>query len=374
MALDRERAGNERHAQHEHQNGREHGADLGQRAAAEHPPGRAHRFEHGLQEDLVMFLGVPERRRRVPRNDLGAGVHVGRRQLVADLLGHQAAEGNLFLTLVVGRLVLGPLGLVQERDHHDLRARLVDVHLECVADVGRTAVGVAGVDQVFARSNHDLAKPGQLADQVGSLLDDFLAADGLDHRPAGDLERDREPVAADQPLAVVDDRVGGLFQVERAVDLVGEPLELVPEPLLRHHLPHLAVLQIGRRQVAQVADKPKRALLLRGPPRGVHQDLEQADDLLVHHERGDDQREVGRVERLRNALDHRARRDDLRLRRLEHAAQQSIVRGGLDAAVHHPGDGKLDLILQPQPPRPSIIQNAPPLAATAATARFRNST
>ena len=95
-------------------------------------------------------------------------------------------------------------------------------------------------------------------------------------RPAGDLERDREPVAADQPLAVVDDRVRGLFQIERAVNLVREPLELVPEPLLRHHLPHLAVLQIGRRQVAQVAHEPQRALLLGRPPGGVHQDLEQA--------------------------------------------------------------------------------------------------
>ena len=135
------------------------------------------------------------------------------------------------------------------------------------------------------------------------------------------LSATREPVAADQPLAVVDHGVGGLLQVERAVDLVGEPLELVPEPLLRHHLPHLAVLEIGRRQVAQVADEPQRALLLGGPPGGIHQDLEQADHLLVHHERGDDQRVLGGVERLRNPLDHRARRNDLRLRGLEHATR-----------------------------------------------------
>ena len=41
-----------------------------------------------------------------------------------------------------------------------------------------------GVDQVFARADHDLAEPGQLAHQVGSLLDDLLAADRLDHDPA----------------------------------------------------------------------------------------------------------------------------------------------------------------------------------------------
>ena len=56
----------------------------------------------------------------------------------------------------------------------------------------------------------------------------------------------------------------------------------------------------------------------------------------------------GRVECLGNPFDHRARRDILGLRRLEHAAQQGIVRRGLDPAVHHPGHGKLDLILQPE--------------------------
>ncbi len=241
------------------------------------------------------------------------------------------------------------LRLVQKRDHHDFRTRFVDVHLQCVADVRSKPVGIAGVDQVLSRSDHDLAKPGQLAHQVGSLLDDFLPAHRLDHRPAGNLERDRKPVAADQTLAVVDDRVRSLFEIERSVDLVREPLKLVPQPLLRHHLPHLAVLQIGCRQVAEVADEPERALLLRRPPGGIHQDLEQAHDLLVHHERGDDQNEVGGIECLRNAFDHGARRNVLGLRRLEHAAQKGVVRGGLDPAVHHPGYGKFDLILKPEP-------------------------
>ena len=82
---------------------------------------------------------------------------------------------------------------------------------------------------------------------------------------------------------------------------------------------------------------------------GIHQDLEQADDLLVHHERGDDQGEFGRVECLRHSFDHRARRDVLGLRGLEHAAQQRIMGRGLDPAVHHAGHGKLDLVLQPEP-------------------------
>ena len=282
VALDRERAGDERHRQDERHGGGQPGGDLRQGPAAEHPPGRAHRLEDGLEEDLVVLLGIPQGRRGVPRDDLGPGVHVRRRQLVADLLGHQAAEGDLLLLRLAVDLGVGGVGLVQQRDDHDLRARLVDVHLQRVAEVRREALGAAGVDQVLARADHGLAEPRQLADQVGPLLDDLLAADGLDHGPAGDLHRHAEPVAAHQPLAVVDHRIGGLLQVERAVDLVREALELVPEPLLRHHLPHLAVLQVGRRQVAQVADEPERALLLRRPPGRVHQDLEQPDDLLVH--------------------------------------------------------------------------------------------
>ena len=82
---------------------------------------------------------------------------------------------------------------------------------------------------------------------------------------------------------------------------------------------------------------------------GIHQDFEQADDLLIHHERGDDQRVFGGVERLGHPLDDRAGRDDLRLRCLKHATEQRVVRGRLDAAVHQAGHAELDLILQPQP-------------------------
>ena len=194
-------------------------------------------------------------------------------------------------------------------------------------------------------------------------------------RPA-DLEGDAQAVAADQPLAVVDDRVGGLLQVERAVDLVGEALELVPEPLLRHHLPHLAVLEIGAGQVAEVADEPERALLLGRPAGRIHQDLEQADDLLVDHQRGDDEREVGRVERLGHPLD-RPRPGGMIWACDAWIMQPSRASWGarLDPAVHQPGQAELDLILEPagRPGRPSARTRRRE-AATAATARLRNST
>ena len=132
------------------------------------------------------------------------------------------------------------------------------------------------------------------------------------------------------------------------MDLVREPFELVPEPLLRHHLPHLAVLEVGRRQVAEVADEPERALLRRRPPVRVHQDLDQADHLLVDEQRGNDQRERRRVARVGDPLDRRPGRDDLRLRSLDHAPQERVVGLRLGAAVHQPGEPELQLMLKLQ--------------------------
>ena len=275
----------------------------------------------------------------MPRHDLGPGVHVGRRHLVANLLGDQAAERHLLLARV-------GLGLVQKRDNHRLGARLVNVHLERVADVGGEPFGVPRVDEVIARADDDLAEPGQLADEVGPLLDDLLPADRLDHHPAAELHGDAQAVAPDQPLAVVGDRVGGLLQVERAVDLMREPFQLVPEPLLRHHLSHLPVLEVRPRQVAEIADEPERALLRRRATVRVHHDFDQADHLLVHHEWSKDQRERRRIPRVRDPLDRRAGGDDLRLRGLDHAPQKRIVRLRPGPAVHQSGEPELQLMLE----------------------------
>ena len=139
-------------------------------------------FKTGLQEDLVVLLRVPERRRGVPRDDLGPRVHVGRRQLVADLLGDQAAERDLLLLLV---LVAGSVsGLCRSVTTTTFEPDSSTYSSSASRRSGAKPVGVAGVDQVFARADHDLAEPGQLAHQVGPLLDDLLAADRLDHGPA----------------------------------------------------------------------------------------------------------------------------------------------------------------------------------------------
>ena len=144
----------------------------------------------------MVFLGIPERRRGVPRDDLGPGVHVRRRQLVADLLGHQAAERDL---LLAARPLARVSGLCKSVTTTTFDPDSSTYISSASRMSGAQAVGVAGVDQVFARADHDLAEPGQLAHQVGPLLDDLLAADRLDHRPAGDLRARR--VSRSQPTS-----------------------------------------------------------------------------------------------------------------------------------------------------------------------------
>ena len=191
VALDRQRAGDERHGPATKTRiAGEHRGDLGQGPAAEHPPGRAHRLEHaasGRSCDVPGRSRAPSRRAaRRPRSGRACRSAPARRRS-ARPPGSRTATFSLLLSVSCRSVS----GLCRSVTHDDLRARLVDVHLEGVADVGGEAVGVAGVDQVFARADHDLAEPGQLADQVGPLLDDFLAADRLDHRPAGDLQARR---------------------------------------------------------------------------------------------------------------------------------------------------------------------------------------
>ena len=192
-----------------------------------------------------MLLRVPERRRGVPRDDLGPGVHVGRGQLVADLLGDQAAEGDLVLVR------LG-LGLVQERDDRPpsspTRRRRSPARRGCRGRSPRCCRCRRGPRPTGSRPCRACVS-SRIRLARCSTTSWPLTASTM--HPAADLHGDAQAVAADQPLAVVGDGVGGLLQVERGVDLVREPLELVPEPLLRHHLPHLAVLEVlcrpGRR-------------------------------------------------------------------------------------------------------------------------------
>ncbi len=134
---------------------------LAKRPAPEEPPGRAHRLEHAAGGRS----GRARRHSRGPSRSAATRPRTGRacpwgraRRRSARRRGSRTATFSLF--------GLG-LGLVQEGDHDRLRARLVDVDLERVANFGGEALGDAGVNQVLARPDHHLAEPGQLADQVG---------------------------------------------------------------------------------------------------------------------------------------------------------------------------------------------------------------
>ena len=119
-----------------------------------------------------------------------------------------------------------------------------------------------------------------------------MSANGFDQWAAADFDSHTDPVAADQAFAFVGDGECGFGQAERAVNSVRKAFKLIPKPLLRHDLPHLAILQVLSGQVGQVSDKPECAFLLDGFPVRIHQDFDQADILLVNHNRGQDQSEL----------------------------------------------------------------------------------
>ncbi len=55
------------------------------------------------------------------------------------------------------------------------------------------------------------------------------------------------------------------------------------------------------------------------------------------------------IARVGQPVDRRPGRDDLRRRRLDHAAEQRVVRRGPDAAVHQARDAELELVLELEP-------------------------
>ena len=77
--------------------------------------------------------------------------------------------------------------------------------------------------------------------------------------------------------------------------------------------------------------------------RRIHEDLEHADDLLVHHQGAADQGELRRIARAGHALDGHLGRDDLRLGHLEEPAEQGIVWCRAGRTVHQAGLTELDL-------------------------------
>ena len=81
-------------------------------------------------------------------NHFRAGLSVGHRHFVADLLSHYAAERNSVRSLHAF-FVKGGDGFVQECDEQGFRAGFVDVKFEGVADIGGKIFSVACIDKIF---------------------------------------------------------------------------------------------------------------------------------------------------------------------------------------------------------------------------------
>ena len=97
------------------------------------------------------------------------------------------------------------------------------------------------------RGHHGRGQPAQQPHGVRSLVEDVLAADGLDRAAVALAEGHAHAVALDQPPALVGDGVGGLQRLQRGVDAAGEVLQPGPEHLAVGEVPQLVALEeVGR--------------------------------------------------------------------------------------------------------------------------------
>ena len=136
------------------------------------------------------------------------------------------------------------------------------------------------------------------------------------------------------------------------MDLPGIGLQLGPQGLLADHLPQLVVARVRRRQPCHLRDETQEAFLGLRIAIGILPHLDQAGDLLLHHDRRQVDHEVGRVARGCFALFRRAdaavRRHHLRPAHLGGHAQQFVVRLAVGVALVEADQVHLDLVLQLQ--------------------------
>ena len=109
----------------------------------------------------------------------------------------------------------------------------------------------------------------------------------------------------------------------------------------------MSALEVVRGDVAETADEPLGAVLGDRLHGWVHEQLDQADDLLVQFDRGEDTALAGRVAGVGHSFDGRPRRNELRCGRLEHEAEEGFVRLRALAVVDQAGLTEFDLVLKP---------------------------
>lgn len=167
--------------------------------------------------------------------------------------------------------------------------------------------------------------------------------------------RHADPVALDQPPALVGDGVGGLAGVERGVDHAREILQLGPEHLPGRKMPQLVAFQEIAGQFAHLREEPEIALLRGRPGIGSLENFDQAKGLDVGFQQAEQQEEFRRVRHRGFVADldqiarPGVRRNHHPFAASKHFVEQPAVLGLLLLVVAKVRVLDIDLVLEGQP-------------------------
>ncbi len=295
-----------------------------------------------------MFHGVGQRRGAVPADHFHPLRHGRRQAAVLDLLDDQGADGRRRLLAILGIVFLVQGRPPQGQHGHHLRVRLVDVFLHGLFDLRGHVLGVARIPDRFAAGHHRRGQSPQQADRVGTLVEDVLAADRLDHAAIALADGHADAVALDQPPPLVGDRVGRLDRLQRGMDGAGEILQPGPEDLPVGEVPQLAALEEIAGPLAHFQQEAEIAALHGRPGVVPLQHLDHAHHFHFGPQGGQHEQEIGGVGRLVACTRARMRRRQYPFRRGHRLVEQAGVLGLGRLVVAEVGLLEVDLILQGQ--------------------------
>ena len=341
-----------RQHQHQRQDDPQNGERLGQGPRAQYPAGFAQQTPQRHEEQVLMFHGVGQRGGAVAADHLHPLHHARRYPAVLDLLDDQRPHRRFRVEALLGIVFFFFRPRASQRQHgHRLRVRFVDVLLHGVFDLGGHVSGVAGVPDRIAGGHH---RRGQLVQQphgIGPLVEQVLAADGLDPAPLAPAQRHADPIAIDQPPPLIGDRIGGIAGIEAGVNRVREIFQPGPEDLAIGEVAKLVTLQKVAGQLAHLHQEPQVPLLDVEFHRRSLEDLHHPHRLQVSLQRPQHQQAIGGVGGLPVVFVAATRmwRHEHPLAAGEGLLQQSAVPGLVVFVIAEPGFLDVDLILQRQP-------------------------
>ena len=294
-----------------------------------------------------MLQCVAERRGAVLAHDVHALHHAVARTAVLDLFDDQGADHRRRRRFAVGGRRVGP----DQRQHgHVLGVRLVDIRLQRFFDLRRHVRRIARVPHRLAGCDDGRGQVVQKDDLVRAVIHHVLAADRFDAALlVAFAKSDADPIAADQPPCLVDDRERGLGRFQAGVSRARKILQLVPQRLPIRELTQLARAEEVTHQLAHLHQEFQVAALRTHVAAGPLKDLDQALRLsldLHGAEHEQQRRRIGRPCHRRRRRHRRTGQPASAFAAAQYFVQQSTVPRGFVFVFAEARLAQVDLIFE----------------------------